>query len=346
MSYVEHGLDLSPLQQKKISRGEKVRISHKSLNGSHPMYLTKSQYNKIKKALEQGKGVDLVFSQRQVKHHVGKGIFSDAKNFLIGKARDVYDVARDRAEDLYDDNKGRAKELLRSGIDYGVNRAKDRLDKELEKRGFGFYEDLRDQAMKVAREQGQNLLRQGIDAGVSKGSDLLNSQLKKRLGLGRKKKEGGSLSGMLGMLGLGMGDKITDRRYREKFITPVENQIADQQIAHQVQQGQKGNGFWASALAPVAVNMAMKQLGMGKKKKKEVEGGFIIPALMAKKILGLGKKKKVKGEGFFNDVLGFAGDTAKMGRDLAFNVGAQALTNKLSGRGRKSKSGGSFSVQK
>ena len=344
MSYIEHSLDLSPAQKKKLSRGEKVRIPHKGLNGSHPAYLTKSQYNKIKKAYEKGVGVDIQFSQKQAKHHAkhGGSLWGDVKDFVKGKARDVYDLGRDKAEDLIELGKSQAGKYGRKGADFLLDKAgnviRGEVDKQLSKRGMGFMEDLQREAFKVAREQGQNLLRTGIDAGISKGSDLLNSQLKKRLGLGRPKKGGGPISGLLGAFGLG----IKDRRHREKFIIPEEQQIADQALNQQVQQGQKGGNLGLALAAPIA----LKMLGLGKKKKEKKGGnlGLALGVPIAMKMLGLGKGKKVKkGEGFLGGLGDFLGDTANMGRDLALNVGAQALANKLAGRGRKrGKSGGSF----
>jgi hypothetical protein len=357
MSYIEHSLDLSPAQKKKLANGEKVRISHKGLNGSHPAYLTKSQYNKIKKAYENNKGVDLQFSQKQVKHHISKGgsLWSDVRDFVKGKARDAYDLGRDKAEDLIELGKShlsvpslkeQAGKYGRKGADFVLDKAgnliRGEVDKQLSKRGMGFIDDLQREAMKVAREQGQNLLRSGIDAGISKGSDLLNSQLKKRLGLGRPKKGKGVLSGVLGMMGLGRGE-ITDRRYREKFIVPKESQIADQSLNQQVQQGQKGGNLGLALAAPIA----LKMLGLGKKKKEKKGGnlGLALGVPIAMKMLGLGKKKEKKGEGFFDDVLGFAGNTANIARDVGMDVGRQVLLNKMLGKGKKrGKSGGSFKL--
>jgi hypothetical protein len=83
MVYQLYGLSLTKNQVKSLGDGLTVKLAHKNLSGSHPVYLTTTQLNKINKALSTGKGVTLKMSMAQLKHahRHGGSIFSTLKNW-------------------------------------------------------------------------------------------------------------------------------------------------------------------------------------------------------------------------------------------------------------------------
>jgi len=71
-------LNLSPVQMKKLSNGDKIRLSAGSLHGQHHVKVTKVQLNKINKRKLLKKGMELQLSKDQL---MGSGFFSDIGNW-------------------------------------------------------------------------------------------------------------------------------------------------------------------------------------------------------------------------------------------------------------------------
>lgn len=67
MSYIQYGVTLSEKQQKKIIKGETVRIKHVNLTGNVKLPLTKTQIDKIQKCKIENKGIDIKLSKAQIK---------------------------------------------------------------------------------------------------------------------------------------------------------------------------------------------------------------------------------------------------------------------------------------
>ena len=79
MSYIKYGVNLSDGQKDKLARALSnksaitIRLTKSDLTGSDDMMLTKTQLKRIKKAMNEGVGVDLKISKTQISHVVQKG---------------------------------------------------------------------------------------------------------------------------------------------------------------------------------------------------------------------------------------------------------------------------------
>ena len=79
MSYVEHGVNLSAGQKKRLAKALSnrspitIRLSNSDLTGSHQLMLTITQLKRIRKAMNNGTGVDLKISKTQISHLVQEG---------------------------------------------------------------------------------------------------------------------------------------------------------------------------------------------------------------------------------------------------------------------------------
>ena len=79
MSYIKYGVNLSNGQKDKLARALSnksaitIRLTKSDLTGSDDMMLTKTQLNRIKKAMSNGTGVDLKISKTQIIHLVQEG---------------------------------------------------------------------------------------------------------------------------------------------------------------------------------------------------------------------------------------------------------------------------------
>ena len=70
--YIKFNTTLSPGQVKKARQdGCTVTITVKNSSGPHELYLTETQLNKIKKALERKSGARIKFSETQMKGQTG-----------------------------------------------------------------------------------------------------------------------------------------------------------------------------------------------------------------------------------------------------------------------------------
>ena len=79
MSYVEHGVNLSAGQKNRLAKALSnrspitIRLSNSDLTGSHQLMLTITQLKRIRKAMNDGTGVDLKISKTQISHLVQEG---------------------------------------------------------------------------------------------------------------------------------------------------------------------------------------------------------------------------------------------------------------------------------
>ena len=79
MTYVQYGVKLSDGQKDKLARALSnksaitIRLTKSDLTGSDHLMLTKTQLKRIKKAMNNGTGVDLKISKTQISHLVQEG---------------------------------------------------------------------------------------------------------------------------------------------------------------------------------------------------------------------------------------------------------------------------------
>ena len=79
MPYIKYGVNLSDGQKDKLARALSnksaitIRLTKSDLTGSDDMMLTKTQFKRIKKAMNNSTGVDLKISKTQISHVVQEG---------------------------------------------------------------------------------------------------------------------------------------------------------------------------------------------------------------------------------------------------------------------------------
>lgn len=72
-TYYSHGVSLSegqrlrPVKAYKNNSAITIRLTNTELNGGDELMLTKTQINKIKKAMKNGTGVDIKISKTQIR---------------------------------------------------------------------------------------------------------------------------------------------------------------------------------------------------------------------------------------------------------------------------------------
>ena len=77
--YYPYGVSLSKGQLEKLSRAYNnnsvitIRLTRNELSGPHELMLTKTQINKLKKAMSQGTGSDIKISKTQIRRAVRQG---------------------------------------------------------------------------------------------------------------------------------------------------------------------------------------------------------------------------------------------------------------------------------
>ena len=77
--YYPYGVSLSKGQLEKLSRAYNnnsaitIRFTRNELSGPHELMLTKTQINKLKKAMSQGTGSDIKISKTQIRRAVRQG---------------------------------------------------------------------------------------------------------------------------------------------------------------------------------------------------------------------------------------------------------------------------------
>ena len=85
---INHGVKLSNYQKKIIMKGNfpiNIRLNNKSLIGPDNLLLTKRQFNKIQKSLNNGTGTDLKLKKNQILYN--DKIRYDSRNLVIHKNR-------------------------------------------------------------------------------------------------------------------------------------------------------------------------------------------------------------------------------------------------------------------
>ena len=75
--YISTNVNLTENQIQKLRQAinancsaTSIKIGYDDLDGDHTIFLTKAQYNKLQNAKEQGKGLTIRMSSRQLKHNV------------------------------------------------------------------------------------------------------------------------------------------------------------------------------------------------------------------------------------------------------------------------------------
>ena len=75
--YINTNVNLTENQIQKLRQAinancsaTSIKIGYDDLDGDHTIFLTKAQYNKLQNAKEQGKGLTIRMSSRQLKHNV------------------------------------------------------------------------------------------------------------------------------------------------------------------------------------------------------------------------------------------------------------------------------------
>ena len=75
--YISTNVNLTENQIQKLRQAinancsaTSIKIGYDDLDGDHTIFLTKAQYNKLKNAKDQGKGLTIRMSSRQLKHNV------------------------------------------------------------------------------------------------------------------------------------------------------------------------------------------------------------------------------------------------------------------------------------
>ena len=78
-SYYSHGVSLSDGQRQKLARAYQnnsaitIRLNKNELTGNDELMLNRTQLNRIKKAMNNGTGVDIKISKTQIRKAVKHG---------------------------------------------------------------------------------------------------------------------------------------------------------------------------------------------------------------------------------------------------------------------------------
>jgi hypothetical protein len=259
---------LSETQKSKLRNGHPVRVKKGSGN---KLSLTHDQIKKLESAAKKGKAVTITLHQEQAEKH-GSGIFGDIATRLKKLAV--------QNKDLINPIIGRVRGTAKRGVSKLANKANETIDK--------YITDIEGGALYPA---GAGLNPSGfIKPSVLGGGALYpagytgNGLKKKR---GRKKKGegiiGDVLKNVIGMTGLGVGDKVKPKTLKDVLEKPE---------AKKRGRKKKGEGIGAlaklaaKALAPIAIDAASnfakdKVSGMGIKKKRgrKKKGGKLEPML-------------------------------------------------------------------
>ena len=75
--YIDVYVNISDGQKQKFTHAidagctmTSLRLGKDDLEGNHKLALTKAQYNKLNKAINQGKGITIRMSKKQLKHNI------------------------------------------------------------------------------------------------------------------------------------------------------------------------------------------------------------------------------------------------------------------------------------
>lgn len=239
---------LSETQKSKLRNGHPVRVKKGSGN---KLSLTHDQIKKLESAAKKGKAVTITLHQEQAEKH-GSGIFGDIATKLKKLAV--------QNKDLINPIIGRVRGTAKKGVSKLANKANETIDK--------YITDIEGGALYPAGA--------GLGGGALYPAGYTGNGLKKKRG--RKKKGegiiGDVLKNVIGMTGLGVGDKVKPKTLKDVLGKPE---------AKKRGRKKKGEGIGAlagiaakaaaKALAPIAIDAASnfakdKVAGMGVKKKR------------------------------------------------------------------------------
>ena len=250
---------LSETQKSKLRNGHPVRVKKGSGN---KLNLTPEQIKKLESASKKGKAVTITLHPEQAEKH-GSGIFGDIATKLKKLAV--------QNKDLINPIIGRVRGSARRGVSKLANKANETIDK--------YITDIEGGALFPAGA--------GLGGGALYPAGYSGNGLKKKRG--RKKKGegiiGDVLKNVIGMTGLGVGDKVKPKTLKDVLKT-------EKPEAKKRGRKKKGEGIGAlaklaaKALAPIAIDAASnfakdKVSGMGIKKKRgrKKKGGKLEPML-------------------------------------------------------------------
>jgi hypothetical protein len=248
---------LSETQKSKLRNGKSARVKKGSGN---KLSLTPEQIKKLESAAKKGKAVTITLHPEQAEKH-GSGIFGDIATRLKKLAV--------QNKDLINPIIGRVRGSARRGVSKLANKANETIDK--------YITDIEGGALYPAGA--------GLGGGALYPAGYSGNGLKKKRG--RKKKGegiiGDVLKNVIGMTGLGVGDKVKPKTLKDVLKTEkpeAKKRVrAEGSIKPSVLRKKKGEGIGAlaklaaKALAPIAIDAASnfakdKVSGMGIKKKR------------------------------------------------------------------------------
>lgn len=150
--YLNFACDVSPLQLRRLAKGNRIRLKNDQLGHGKGLDLTAAQVKACEKAMRRGKGVQLGFSDAQIEHHMktGDGRFSDffkgvgnkLKSGAVSAVQNLAPMLLDKAASIGtalvkdkarnsvyvpDLARGVLESALSDGIKYGNSRGKDEL---------------------------------------------------------------------------------------------------------------------------------------------------------------------------------------------------------------------------
>lgn len=261
---------LSETQKSKLRNGHPVRVKKGSGNS---LCLSHDQIKKLESAARKGKAVTITLHPEQAEKH-GSGIFGDIATKLKKLAV--------QNKDLINPIIGRVRGTAKRGVSKLANKANETIDK--------YITDIEGGALYPAGA--------GLGGGALYPAGYSGNGLKKKRG--RKKKGegiiGDVLKNVIGMTGLGVGDKVKPKTLKDVLEKPE---------AKKRGRKKKGEGIGdlaklaAKALAPIAIDAASnfakdKVAGMGVKKKRGRKPGKVTTGQllgMAKRLKKMGRKK-------------------------------------------------------
>lgn len=233
---------LSETQKSKLRNGHPVRVKKGSGN---KLSLTHDQIKKLESAAKKGKAVTITLHQEQAEKH-GSGIFGDIATKLKKLAV--------QNKDLINPIIGRVRGTAKRGVSKLANKANETIDK--------YITDIEGGALYPA-------------GGALYPAGYTGNGLKKKRGRPKKGEGiiGDVLKNVIGMTGLGVGDKVKPKTLKDVLGKPEAKKRGRK----------KGEGIGAlagiaakaaaKALAPIAIDAASnfakdKVAGMGVKKKR------------------------------------------------------------------------------
>ena len=265
---------LSETQKSKLRNGHPVRVKKGSGNS---LCLSHDQIKKLESAARKGKAVTITLHPEQAEKH-GSGIFGDIATKLKKLAV--------QNKDLINPIIGRVRGTAKKGVSKLANKANETIDK--------YITDIEGGALYPAGA--------GLGGGALYPAGYSGNGLKKKRG--RKKKGegiiGDVLKNVIGMTGLGVGDKVKPKTLKDVLEKPE---------AKKRGRKKKGEGIGAlagiaakaaaKALAPIAIDAASnfakdKVAGMGIKKKRGRKPGKVTTGQllgMTKQLKKMGRKK-------------------------------------------------------